>query len=163
VQKHHHSSLELVPQLSRLLVGFLIMALLQVESGCAAWMLATGDNGSDMSTVQPGVSLDEAERLLRSPVTQWVSSTGITYRVYEYDTGSPPNLLEAWHAAIFSFITMGIAEPFLISNEVARSRKELTYQRVNVSVDAQGVILGIFDEFEKLPENGISGPRQWNK
>ena len=125
-------------------------------------MLATGDKGPDLKTIQPGVSLEEAERLLRSPVKQWTSLTGITYRVYEYDTGCPPNLLEALHAFVFSYRTMGIAETVLVP-QVQKNKKDRTYQRVIVAANAQGIILGIFDEFDKLPENGISEPREWNK
>jgi hypothetical protein len=41
--------------------------------------------------------------------------------------------------------------------------QQRTTAQVLVSYDDQDVILGVFDEFDELPNDGRSGPRQWRR
>lgn len=141
----------------KLPLWLLIIAAIGIWAGCSAAMLATGEKGVNVSAIQPGQTRDLAAMLLGATKREWVSATGIRYRTYEYDTGRPRDIIMAFPVAMFSFVTMGIAEFFLIP----AIEKERTSARVVLSYDDREVILGIFDEFDDLPPDGKSGPRQW--
>ncbi len=135
----------------------LIVAAMWLAAGCSAAMLATGEKGVNVSAIQPGQTRDLAAMLLGATKREWVSVTGIRYRAYEYDTGRPRDIIRAFPVAMLSYLTIGIAEFFLIP----AIEKERTSARVVLSYDDREVILGIFDEFDDLPPDGKSGPRQW--
>jgi hypothetical protein len=66
-------------------------------------------------------------------------------------------------------MTLGMPEViWVLPESMGKSPKpymdaQRTSARVVISYDDRDLILGIFDEFEELPPDGRSGPRQWQR
>jgi hypothetical protein len=166
--EHPRSDVMLIARSFELL---LVSALAWMCIGCTVAQLAAGDKGIDVTKIQPDGTRSEAEALLEDPIREWKSSSGVTYRTYQYDSGRPPAVGDAVAFGLMDVISFGLFEAFeALANATGDSRSIRKYMddqhtrtQVVVSYDDQDVILGIFDEFDELPTDGRSGPRQWNR
>jgi len=134
--------------------------MVSFSTGCFAVKLAKGEKGTDVTGIQPGVTRANAEAILGPPVREWTSSTGIRYTTYYYDAGLPPNMPDAAAAVIMDVISVGLFELFWAIDKKPWILDHHT-DVVVISNDDRAVVLGIFDEFDELPPDGRSGPRQW--
>jgi hypothetical protein len=149
-----------------------ILALASICARCTVAQLASGEKGIDVTKIQPGLTRSEAEAVLGPSIKKWKSPSGVTYRIYQYDSGRPPNVSDAAGAALMDIMTLGLLEVFMaLQQSMGQSQilwkdymdKQRTTGRVVISYDDQDVILGVFDEFEELPTDGRSGPKQWKR
>lgn len=157
------------------LKGPIAVLLVAALSGCAVARLATGVDAPDRSALRPGISKTEAEVLLGEPQRSWKTDRGIEYAVYRIYIGAKP---QPGLAALTFIIDVGLAGMMEIFAAMAESRckdlhpeEDLKYQEcvgrfyesepVNllVSYDAQGTVLGLFNEFDELPPDGRSSKR----
>jgi hypothetical protein len=149
----------------------LILALAWVCAGCTVAQLAAGDKGTDITKIQPGRTRTEAEAVIKDPIREWKSSSGVTYRTYQYDSGRPPGVADAVAFGLMDVVSLGLFEAFeALANATGDSRSISKYMedqhtktRLVVSYDDQDIILGIFGEFDELPPDGRSSSRQWNR
>ncbi len=128
-------------------------------TGCYAVKLASREEGIDMSKVGPGITRQEVEDLLGEPAKEWDSATGIHYCTYSFDAGRPPDKSEATAFLFLDLITLGISEIMVgFENSSNSSDPYLEYLRVIgrvvISYDQEGYVLGVFEEFEKIPPDG---------
>ena len=143
--------------------GFLLPSVLVVLSilttGCFAVKLAEGEKGANVTAIQPGLSRAHAEAILGPPVREWTLPTGTRCATYHYDAGLPPNLPDAVAFALMDLLTVGMFEVAAANNKppIANHMTDA----VVISYNDRDVVLGIFDEFDKLPSDGRSGPRRW--
>ncbi|MEO6308247.1 MAG: hypothetical protein ABIO96_06940 [Nitrospiraceae bacterium] len=132
-------------------------------TGCFAVKLAKGEKGVNVTGIQPGVTRANAEAILRPPVREWTSSTGILYTTYYYDAGRPSNMPEAAAVAIVDVISVGMFELVVAINEQQPWTLDHITERIVISYNDRAVVLGIFDEFDELPPDGRSGFRRWKR
>ncbi len=146
-----------------------ILAVTWICAGCTVAQLAAGEEGADVTKIQPGLTRSEAEAVLGSSVKEWKSPAGVNYQTYQYDGGRPANTSDATAIALIDIMTLGIFEAVeAITADNPHSfrkfmEKKRTTSRVVISYDEQDFILGVFDEFDELPADGRSGPRQWKR
>jgi hypothetical protein len=145
-----------------ILPALVVLLMMSFSTGCFAVKLAKGENGTDVTGIQPGVTRANAEAILGPPVREWTSSTGIRYTTYYYDAGRPPNMPDAAAAGILDLITVGIFE-FVVAINAKPWILDHHTDVVVISYDNRDVVLGIFDEFDELPPDGRSGPRRWER
>ena len=141
----------------------MVVLLVSFSTGCFAVKFAKGEKGIDVTGIQPGVTRANAEAILRPPVREWTSSTGIRYTTYYYDAGRPPNMPKAVGVVIMDLISAGIFELVVAINEPKPWTLDHITGRTVISYDDRAVVLGIFDEFDELPPDGRSGPRRWKR
>jgi hypothetical protein len=127
------------------------------------------EKGVDASAVQPGASRAQAEAILGNAVKEWRSASGVRCGIYHYEAGRRADWDRAYGRAIINLATLGFADLFeLIPNHpqfkfYEANRKRRTVVPIVVSFDVKEMILGIFDEFDELPPDGRSVPRNWQK
>src|SRR6266850_6132050 len=143
-----------------ILPALVVLLMVSFSTGCFAVKLAKGEKGTDVTGIQPGVTRANAEAILGPLVREWTSSTGIRYTTYYYDAGLPPNMPDAAAAVIMDVISVGLFELFWAIDKKPWILDHHT-DVVVISNDDRAVVLGIFDEFDELPPDGRSGPRQW--
>jgi len=143
-------------------------------SGAFAVLIATGlggcslaealrtEPGVDVTTVRPGATREQVEKLLGPPVKTWKTTAGVEYRVYRYYAGKEASALAATESILLNIATLGVMELLYEADPETRKavsdsgRKEAV---LAVSYDARGVALGVFSEFSEfrpLPADGRS-------
>jgi hypothetical protein len=139
------------------LSGFIVCLLfftLFLQSGCMVVSALKGKPGLDTTAIKVGMSKAEVERILGSPVHDWVTSAGVVYRVYAYDAGVPPSMGDATGHVFMDGATLGVWELLGAIKEFPECRKR---EQMAVSYDVNGTVIGIFDhfaDFEVLPADG---------
>jgi len=124
------------------------------QCGCTAASALKGKQGLDAGTVTVGMSKADAEQILGSPIREWVMSSGIVYRVYDYDAGVPPSTADASACVFMDVISAGLWELFLFFEPLPELRKR---EQMAVSYDINGMVIGVFDhfgDFDVLPADG---------
>ena len=125
--------------------------------GCAVAKLAQGKPGADISRVKPGISMTEAEFHLGVPKREWTTRMGVRYRAYDYDAGVEGSMADAAAFAFMDVCTVGLFELFYAIDPLPDMPGRWRYGHMAVSYDADGTVLGVFDQFgdfNRLPENG---------
>jgi len=155
---------------SRLFASLLLIVVASLGAGCTVVRSARGgDGGKDPTPIQPGTTRAAAEVITGSPLREWTSTAGLRYRLYQYDAGCPPNLLDAAGGLFADVLTFGLLELFdavhrwrygtgLAVLACSLGRND---ERVVLAYDDRDVVIGIFDELDELPADGRSGPRTW--
>jgi hypothetical protein len=141
-------------------------AVMSLSSGCTVAQFAAGDNGVDLTAVQPSITQAHAEAVLGPAVNEWKATSRVIYRVYEYDAGRAPRIADAVAFGIMDVISLSLREAFeALANATGDSRSMKRYidehrttARVVISCDENDVIFGVFDEFEELPVDGRAKP-----
>lgn len=135
----------------------LLVLLVMVGTGCTVNKLAAPVEGKDITTVQSGITREQVEALLGSPTREWSSKTGIDYCMYEYDAGYPGDNASAALWAVMDVMSLGLFELY---HELGLypdpTKGQHLKSRVIVSYDNEGTVLGVFDEFAVLPDDGKS-------
>ncbi len=143
---------------ARLRTGLLVGLIAGLAAGCSVADSMSGEPGVDVSLVTPGATRATVESKLGSPVRSWVSEHGVGYSLYQFDIGVPPN---AWTTAanvVMDIATVGFWEVAWETEEHLK-QSDRKSGRVVVSFDEKGVVLGLFDEFDVLPDDGRSDQR----
>ena len=141
----------------------LVLAITWICVGCTVVQFAAGEKGADVTKIQPGLTRSEAEAVLGRPLKEWNSPSDVTYRTYKYDSGRPPNFADAAASAFMDIASLGLWEAIEAIGGTLKTKymdQQRTTARLVISYDDQDIILGVFGEFEELPADGRSGPRQ---
>jgi hypothetical protein len=139
-------------------VGFKLLALsvsLCILSGCSVAKVASSKQGIDVTRIEVGISGAETEAVLGKPVKEWKSDTGVLYCTYRYDLGHKPSPRDASFMGFMDVATFGLWEAFMSSRGYGYMLSH-DFNRVLISYDEQGRIIGIFGEFDPLPPDGHS-------
>jgi hypothetical protein len=124
---------------------------------CTAVSALQGKPGLDVSLVKVGMSRADAEQILGSPIREWVTSSGVSYGVYDYDAGVPPSGSEAAANVFMDIVSVGVWELFGAFGHQPELRKR---EQMAVSYDVDGLVIGTFDhfgDFDVLPADGRAG------
>jgi len=140
------------------------VVLAGVGAGCSVAEMARDVAGIDTSPIAPGVGRGEVEARLGAPAKSWVSEHGVSYALYAFDIGIPPNSAAAAATLFMDVATAGLWELFwALDEDLRRGIEETDRQRetgwVLVSYDDQDVVLGLFDQYDALPADGRSERR----
>ena len=132
-------------------------------SSCMTASALKGQPGIDITSVKPGISRVEAEKILGSPLREWMSSD-IRYCVYAYDGGIPPNASDAAAFAFLEIISVGLLDLYeaIGASELTKIRNKVSRiaEKIAVSYDVDAIIIGVFDhfgDFDVLPADGRAG------
>ena len=142
---------------SRTLNGFkiwLLFFIMLLQCGCMAASALKGKQGLDISTVKAGMSKADVEKSLGPPVREWVTSSDILYRVYDYDAGVPPSGGDAAAHVFMDVATAGVWELFGAFRALPESHKR---GQMAVSYDINDMVIGVFNhfgDFDILPADG---------
>jgi hypothetical protein len=145
--------------------GTICLFALLFQSGCVmAVATLKGEPGKDVSSIKPGISKQEAEEILGSPIREWITPLNIHYCVYSYDAGIPPSVADAAFFAFFGIITAGLYDLYEATgitkmNEM-RERLDRVTEKIAISYDANDTIVGVFGhfgDFDVLPDDGRAG------
>jgi hypothetical protein len=116
-----------------------------------------GKKGVDISGIKPGISKIKVEENLGPSEREWWTSSGICYRVYVYDEGVPPSIVDAAALIFLDVCSLGYWELNQTIDPLPERRK---YKKMAVSYDASDMVVGIFDcyeDFDELPTDGRLG------
>lgn len=142
--------------MKRVLATSLLIASLALSS-CSVHRALQGTPGADISTVQRGITRDQVEACLGTPVRTWTTVTGVHYDIYMYDGGIPPNASDASALLFLDVISVGLTELFIQLDPTAlNGPRKVT--RIAVAYDSGDRVIGVFDDigdFESLPEDGM--------
>jgi hypothetical protein len=129
-----------------------------VFSACSALHMATASKGTDTGRVTPGTSSLAVRGILGNPVREWRNDRAITFRLYQFDGGRAAQPGYAAMAGVLAIGSLGLSE-LLLSRAVEedeRTGRTRSPVRMIVSYDPDDLVLGTFDEFDHLPEDGRS-------
>lgn len=141
-------------RLSLLLVAWIIVAALQ---GCAVHKVWKGEPGDDLSSLRPGMTLDQIEAVVGTSDREWYTSMGVRYRLYRYDAGIPPDKADAGAILFLDVISLGMMEVINAASDQSFTAEPHEFLDLAVSYDVRGVAIGIFtgvDTTTVLPEDG---------
>jgi hypothetical protein len=132
-----------------------------LNNGCTTVGALKGEEGIDISSIKPGMSKEEAERILGPPVRKWVTSDNINYCAYVYDAGIPPDAVNATAYFISTILTWGLFDLYeatgLAKETQEFNEKSRTYRQMAIAYDANNIIINMFDnfsDFKELPSDG---------
>ena len=135
---------------------------LPLQFSCMMAAALKDQPGIDVSSIKPGISKQEADKILGSPMREWITPLNIHYCVYRYDAGIPPSADDAAVFAFFDIITVGFIEFYEATGitAVGKTREaNRVVEKIAISYDANDIIIGVFDhfgDFDVLPDNGHS-------
>lgn len=141
-------------RLSMLPVAWISMAALQ---GCAVHKVWKGEPGDDLSSLRPGMTLEQVEAVVGTSDREWYTSLGVRYRLYRYDAGIPPNKSDAGAILFLDVISLGMVEVIEAATDESFTTKPHEVHDLAVSYDHRDVAIGIFtgvDTSTVLPEDG---------
>jgi hypothetical protein len=142
----------------RWLIPISLIAVVML-SGCAFVRFARGTKGTDVSAIQVGRPCETVAAILGPPERTW-SADEVTFSLYVIDKGKPPNAADAAATAFLDLASLGGAEMFYGFDEDWPSKDYGRVMRKGiVACGREGVIRGLFDEFDALPVDGWSGLR----
>jgi hypothetical protein len=145
---------------NRAVSGFIICLLLismLLPSGCMTASALRGEQGKDISSVKAGISREEAEKVLGSPIREWVTSSSIRYSIYSYDRGIPPSIGNAASFAFMEIVSLGLVDLYVATGIVPEFKGTRITDQVAVAYDKDDIIVGLFDhfsDFDVLPADG---------
>jgi hypothetical protein len=114
---------------------------------------AKSDDGVDISAVKPQAKREQVEEILGPCVRRWESEAGVRYCVYEYDGGYPGDPAEAAAWVALDIISLGLFEVFNAVDDSNLTKRSHVMERIVVSYDSDDTVLGVFDEFDVLPQD----------
>ncbi|OPY86344.1 MAG: hypothetical protein A4E72_01685 [Syntrophus sp. PtaU1.Bin208] len=132
----------------------IILCFILFLSGCMVASTLKGKPGLDVSSIRPGISMNEVNKVIGPPKSQWKTPLGITYCVYKYDGGVPPNKADAMAFAFMDIISLGMWEIVFTFQTFPEHRVS---DQMAVSYDGNDLVIEVFDhfgDFDELPANG---------
>ncbi len=138
-----------------------LVATLLCFSGCMVAEFATGRPGADLAQVHAEASKQDVETVTGKPLRCWTNEAGVEYCLYEVDAGRGSQPGNALLFLFMDIITLGGWE--LIGLQArTEEEKDAFYggaetSRIIVSYSETDEALGLFGEFDPLPEDGIPG------
>jgi hypothetical protein len=132
-----------------LLIVICLGGFLQV--GCSTVSAVRGEPGKDISSVKPGISREETEKVLGSPIREWITSSNIRYCVYAYDAGIAPNWSNAGGFFYLTIATAGLFELMeaIAHNPIGKQWNEQArhFKQIAVGYDPHDIVVIIIDNF----------------
>lgn len=144
-------------------IATMLVLLIAAATGCTVSKFATPVEGKDVTTVQPGNTREQVEALLGLCTREWDSETDVHYCMYEYDAGYPGDKAGAALWSVMDVMSLGLFELYSEIDDWDPTKGQHLKSRVIVSYDSQGTVMGVFDEFAVLPDDGKSVKRQIEK
>ena len=137
-----------------------VLTLLLSGAGCAVVLIATSREGTDVCAVKPQATREDVEKILGSCLRQWESKSGIRYCKYEYDGGYSGSLGGAAAFAAIDILSLGMTEAVVATSGTdAATVVGGKIGRIIVSYDNDDTVLGVFEEFAVLPDDGRSSDK----
>lgn len=134
------------------------LVILMLLSGCVAADLAEGRPGTDLTQVREGAIKSDIEGIVGEPQRCWITDAGVTHCLYSVYAGreSKPLMALGWLSAdIFTVGMLELAGKDLETEEDKDAFYGAETTNVIVSYDGTGQALGVFREFDLLPDDGI--------
>lgn len=132
-------------------------------AGCSIPAALKGRPGADTSVVAKGSMRDDIEEAIGTPEREWQSIEGVTYCFYEFDGGIKPFSGRAIGWSLYDIATFGGLElaAAIDGNDTFTDPDSLLgadRASLIISYDAEGAVLGVFNEGDQLPPDGIALP-----
>jgi len=139
------------------------ICVLALVAGCVAIDAAKGRPGVDLEDVRSGATRADVESVTGAPLRSWTNDVGTTFRSYVVDAGRAGKLF-GWDGAATviaaDILTLGLIEWVSPprSDEAAREAflGSSETRTIIVAYDHEELVLGVFDEFDVLPADGIA-------
>jgi len=128
-------------------------------SGCVAAKVAGGKDGADMSAITIGSARADVEARLGEPIRHWRGDSVVSYAVYEFDKGVPARPGRAAAVVAVDVLLLGLLEVMFVDAKDEQIYGPSVRARVLVSYDKKARVIGLFNEFDKLPPDGRSHRR----
>lgn len=141
-------------RLALLLFAAMIFAALH---GCAVHRMWKGIPGDDLSSLRPGMTMEQIEAVVGKSDREWHTSQGVRYRLYSYDAGVPPSGADTGAMLFMDVISLGMFEVIEAAADQPFTTKPHEVHDLAVSYDLRDVAIGIFtavDTSTLLPEDG---------
>ena len=143
-----------------LLLSLLVAASV---SGCLFVHTLSSEPGIDISSIKPGISRAQVEKVVGAPLKEWTSSLGVRFSLYRYYGGVEPSAVGAGLVGFLDIISLGLFELTWLSDKDRESftKAQEKHPFMAVSYDAQDIVIGVFPdigEFALLPADGRSPP-----
>jgi hypothetical protein len=146
------NTLKLPKNSVRAILTLCILSIILLHNGCTVRSALKDRKGVDISGIKTGVSKVEVEDILGPPEREWLTSSGICYRVYVHDLGVRED--EIAGLALMDVLTFGAWEIFNVYEPYPPKRNS---KKMAVSYDFQDMVVGIFDYYEDFDELPIDG------
>jgi hypothetical protein len=146
------NTLKLPKHSVRVMLTLCILSIILLHNGCTVRSALKDRKGVDISGIKTGVSKVEVEDILGPPEREWLTSSGICYRVYVHDLGVRGD--EIAGLALMDVLTFGAWEIFNVYEPYPPKRNS---KKMAVSYDFQDMVVGIFDIYEDFDELPIDG------
>jgi hypothetical protein len=144
--------------MNRLLAAGLVAAL-PALSCCTVAEFAAGRPGTDLTPVHAQASKEDIETVIGEPERCWTNETSIEYCLYEVDAGRDSQPGNALIMLTLDIITLGTWELMAVFFQTGLEKDEFyggaDTRRIIVSYGEADAALGLFGEFDPLPEDGI--------
>jgi len=148
------------PAAAQVWVALLLAILVGASTpGCLFVQTVSSEPGIDVSSIRPGVSREQVEKVVGAPLKQWTTSQGVRYSLYRYYGGMQPNAVSAGVVGFADVISLGMFELINLNpgqrDQFLQDLKK--YPFMAVSYDPHDVVIGVFpdiDEFAMLPSDG---------
>ena len=132
-------------------------------TSCVAVDAAKGRPGVNLEEVQQGATREQVEGIVGAPTRTWTNDVGTTFGSYVVDAGRAGKLF-GWEGAAtviaVDILTFGLIEWVSPprSDEDARDAflGGAESRTIIIAYDEDGFVLGVFDEFDVLPADGIT-------
>jgi hypothetical protein len=134
-------------------------------TACSVARIAQYEVYVDTTGLQPGAARTEIENKLGPPVREWDARSGVHCASYEFVAGRLGSAADASAALFMDVATAGVWEGADSATHNSLSRNDVPVrrfvERVVVTYGADANALGFFDNYAKIPADGVSGRRLW--
>ena len=129
--------------------------------GCSA-IYYLGEEGTNLTDIKADATVSQVDAKLGPPIREWKNERAVTFRLYSYDAGTPADYPKSLTMGLIGLGTMGVTELlFALEKPTPHNRLNAFYRprvrlwaRMIVAFDANGVMIGLFQEFDYLPPAG---------
>jgi len=134
-------------------------------AGCVANRMAQRQWRIDPTGLEPGAERNTVEMQLGRPVHEWDLRSGVHCASHEFVAGRLDNAGDAALMGAIDVATPGLFTGVDSLTQGSVSKHDLVVrrhvERVVVTYGSAGRALGLFDEYARLPPDGVSPPPRW--
>ena len=115
----------------------LILLIALLLSGCTATAIMIGEGEPDFEKIRLGDNRNKVETILGQREWQLGNANGLSYEIYQFKAGRPPNPLLGTVAYAFDMITLGSLEISYEPNQLA------PVKQLSVGYDSNGYVRSV--------------------
>ena len=115
----------------------LILLIAMLLSGCTATAIMIGEGEPDFEKIRLGDNRNKVEKILGQREWQLGDANGLSYEIYQFKAGRPPNPLLGTAAYAFDMITLGFLEVGYEPNQLA------PVKQLSVGYDSNGYVRSV--------------------